>query len=57
MAKRERKLNVEKLIKQGRGLGMLETWELPHIAETVTTNKVGKTYFIGAARGGAWSRF
>ena len=25
---------------------MLETWELPHIAGNVTTNKVGKTYFI-----------
>jgi digeranylgeranylglycerophospholipid reductase len=31
---------------------MLETWELPHIAGTVTTNRVGKIYFIGAAGGG-----
>lgn len=31
---------------------MLETWELPHIAGTVTSNRVGKIYFIGAAGGG-----
>lgn len=31
---------------------MLESWELPHHAGTVTTNKVGKIYFAGAAGGG-----
>lgn len=31
---------------------MLETWELPHHAGTVTTNRVGKIYFTGAAGGG-----
>lgn len=31
---------------------MLESWELPHHAGTVTTNRVGKKYFIGAAGGG-----
>jgi flavin-dependent dehydrogenase len=31
---------------------MLEAWELPHHAGTVTTNKVGKIYFAGAAGGG-----
>lgn len=29
-----------------------ETWELPHHAGTVTTNRVGKVYFAGAAGGG-----
>jgi len=28
-----------------------ETWELPHHAGTVTTNRVGKVYFAGAAGG------
>lgn len=32
---------------------LLETWELPHHAGIVTTNRVGKIYFIGAAGGGA----
>lgn len=32
---------------------MLESWELPHHAGTVTTAKVGKIYFAGAAGGGA----
>ncbi len=32
---------------------MLESWELPHHAGTVTTARVGKTYFAGAAGGGA----
>lgn len=31
---------------------MLEHWELPHHAGTVTTNRVGKVYFAGAAGGG-----
>ena len=31
---------------------MLESWELPHHAGTVTTNRVGKIYFTGAAGGG-----
>lgn len=31
---------------------MLESWELPHHAGTVSTNRVGKVYFIGAAGGG-----
>lgn len=31
---------------------MLESWEIPHQAGFVTTNKVGKIYFIGAAGGG-----
>lgn len=31
---------------------MVESWELPHHAGTVTTNKVGKVYFAGAAGGG-----
>lgn len=31
---------------------MLETWELPHIAGFVSTNRVGKIYFAGAAGGG-----
>jgi digeranylgeranylglycerophospholipid reductase len=32
---------------------MLESWELPHHAGFVTTNRLGKIYFIGAAGGGA----
>ncbi|KUO77697.1 MAG: hypothetical protein APF77_13220 [Clostridia bacterium BRH_c25] len=32
---------------------MLEFWELPHHAGIVTTNRVGKIYFAGAAGGGA----
>lgn len=32
---------------------MLESWELPHHAGTVTTARVGKVYFAGAAGGGA----
>ncbi|MGE5630939.1 MAG: NAD(P)-binding protein [Caulobacteraceae bacterium] len=31
---------------------MLESWELPHHAGAVTTNRVGKIYFAGAAGGG-----
>lgn len=31
---------------------MLETWQLPHHAGNVTTNRVGKVYFAGAAGGG-----
>jgi len=31
---------------------MLESWERPHHAGTVTTNRVGRIYFIGAAGGG-----
>ncbi|MCX7745329.1 MAG: hypothetical protein N2645_00345 [Clostridia bacterium] len=31
---------------------MLESWELPHHAGNVTTNRVGKIYFIGSAGGG-----
>jgi len=31
---------------------MLESWELSHHAGTVTTNRVGKVYFAGAAGGG-----
>lgn len=31
---------------------IIESWELPHRAGTLTTNKVGKVYFIGAAGGG-----
>jgi len=31
---------------------MLETWKLPHRAGSVTTNRVGKVYFAGAAGGG-----
>lgn len=31
---------------------MLESWELPHHAGTVTTNRVGRIYFVGAAGGG-----
>lgn len=31
---------------------LTETWELPHHAGTVTTNRVGKVYFAGAAGGG-----
>lgn len=31
---------------------MLESWQLPHHAGTVTTNRVGKIYFAGAAGGG-----
>ncbi|MHB1391691.1 MAG: NAD(P)/FAD-dependent oxidoreductase [Clostridia bacterium] len=31
---------------------MLESWELPHHAGNVTTNRVGKVYFTGAAGGG-----
>lgn len=31
---------------------LLETWELPHHAGIVTTNRVGKVYFAGAAGGG-----
>ncbi len=31
---------------------MVESWELPHRAGNVTTNKVGKIYFVGAAGGG-----
>lgn len=31
---------------------MLESWELPHNAGFVKTNRVGNTYFIGAAGGG-----
>ena len=31
---------------------MLESWELPHHAGFVTTNRVGKIYFIGTAGGG-----
>lgn len=31
---------------------MVESWELPHHAGTVTTNRVGKIYFAGAAGGG-----
>jgi digeranylgeranylglycerophospholipid reductase len=32
---------------------MIEYWELPHHAGSVTTNRVGKVFFIGAAGGGA----
>ena len=32
---------------------LIETWELPHHAGLVTTNKVRNIYFIGAAGGGA----
>ncbi|WP_054874928.1 NAD(P)-binding protein [Oxobacter pfennigii] len=32
---------------------LLETWELPHHAGSVTTNKLNKMYFIGASGGGA----
>jgi len=32
---------------------MVESWELPHHAGIVTTAKVGKIYFVGAAGGGA----
>lgn len=32
---------------------MLESWELPHHTGSVTTNRVGKIYFIGAAGGSA----
>ncbi|MFZ5643068.1 MAG: FAD-dependent oxidoreductase [Bacillota bacterium] len=31
---------------------LLETWELPHHAGTVSTNKVGKVFFVGTAGGG-----
>lgn len=31
---------------------MLESWELPHHAGSVTTNRVGKIYFAGTAGGG-----
>lgn len=31
---------------------MLESWERPHHAGFVTTNRVGKIYFVGAAGGG-----
>jgi flavin-dependent dehydrogenase len=31
---------------------MVESWELPHHAGIVTTNKVGKVYFAGTAGGG-----
>ncbi len=31
---------------------MLESWELPHHTGTVTTNRVGKVYFVGTAGGG-----
>lgn len=31
---------------------MVESWELPHQAGFVTTNRVGKVYFVGAAGGG-----
>lgn len=31
---------------------MLESWELPHHAGFVTTNRVGKIYFVGTAGGG-----
>lgn len=31
---------------------LIETWALPHRAGLVTTNRVGKLYFIGAAGGG-----
>lgn len=31
---------------------MLESWELPHHAGYVTTNRVGKIYFVGTAGGG-----
>lgn len=31
---------------------LLETWELPHHVGTVTTNRLGKIYFAGAAGGG-----
>jgi len=41
---------------QSRGIlkkyNMVESWELPHRAGFVTTNRVGRTYFIGAAGGG-----
>lgn len=32
---------------------MLESWELPHHAGFVSTHKLGKVYFVGAAGGGA----
>jgi flavin-dependent dehydrogenase len=32
---------------------MVDSWQLPHHAGFVTTNKVGKIYFAGAAGGGA----
>ena len=32
---------------------MLESWELPHHAGFVSTHKLGKIYFVGAAGGGA----
>lgn len=31
---------------------MLESWELPHHAGFVTTNRLGKIYFVGTAGGG-----
>lgn len=31
---------------------MLESWELPHRGGLVTTNRVGRVYFVGAAGGG-----
>jgi len=31
---------------------MLESWELPHHAGSVTTNRIGKIYFVGTAGGG-----
>ncbi len=31
---------------------LMDSWTLPHHAGTVTTNKVGKIYFVGAAGGG-----
>ena len=31
---------------------MLESWKLPHRVGSVTTNRVGKIYFAGAAGGG-----
>jgi digeranylgeranylglycerophospholipid reductase len=41
---------------QSRGIlkkyNLVQTWELPHRAGTVTTNRVGKVYFTGAAGGG-----
>ena len=32
---------------------MVENWELPHHTGTVTSNKVGNVYFVGAEGGGA----
>jgi digeranylgeranylglycerophospholipid reductase len=43
-------LNTHDILKK---YDMLESWELPHHAGLVSTHRVGKVYFIGAAGGGA----